>query len=105
MTPEGLDKIKQLPFVQKFGNTWTDDIKKALTDNNEMLAKWDVVARTALAYKNWDTAQKLVSQPATERNRALIQANMFDFEMYLPMFGEPGKEILSKLHAITAARK
>lgn len=104
-TPEGLDKIKQLPFVQKFGNTWTDDIKKALTDNNEMLAKWDVVARTALAYKNWDTAQKLVSQPATERNRALIQANMFDFEMYLPMFGEPGKEILSKLHAITAARK
>jgi len=106
-TPDtaSLDKIKQLPFVQRFGSDWIDDIKIALTDNNELLAKWDVVARTAQAYDNWNTAQKLVSEPATERNRALIQANMLDFEMYLPMFGDAGKEVLTKLRAIIAAHK
>ena len=98
--PENLDKIKRLPFVQKFGSGWIDDIKTALAGNNDLLTKWDTVSRTARAYNNWDNAQKLISEPTTERNRALIQANMLDFEMYLPMFGETGQEMLSKLRAV-----
>lgn len=99
-SPENLDKIKQMSFVQRFGNDWIDDVKIALAGHTELLAKWDTVARTAKAYHNWDTAQKLVSEPATERNRALIQANMLDFEMYLPMFGDSGQELLSRLRTI-----
>ena len=103
--PESLDAIEQLPFVQRYGSDWIDDIKTALTDNNELLAKWDIVSRTARAYNSWNIAQKLVSEQTTERNRALIQANMLDFEMYLPMFGNAGNEILTKLRAIIAAHK
>lgn len=102
---ESLEKIKQLSFVQRFGNDWIDDTKKALADNNELLAKWDVVTRTYQAFNNWDIAKKLVSEPATERSRAQIQANMLDFEMYLPMFGEQGKEVLSKLREIITPHK
>ena len=103
--PESLDKIEHLSFVQRFGSDWIDDIKTALADNNELLAKWKTVERTSRAYHNWDIAKQLVSEPLTEQNRALIQANMLDFEMYLPMFGEIGKEILSKLRQIIATHK
>jgi len=96
-TPEGLNKIKQLPFVKRFGHDWIDDIKPMLADDNEMLAKWDLVSRTDKAYRAWDSAKQLVSEPLTERSRAQIQADMLEFETYLPMFGEAGKEILAKL--------
>lgn len=102
-TPEGLDKIKQLPFVKRFGHDWLDDIKPMLADNNEMLAKWDVVIRTDKAYRAWNSAKQLVSQPLTERGRAQIQADMLEFETYLPMFGETGKEILAKLRKVMAS--
>ena len=96
-SPEGLTNIKKIPFVQRFGNEWIDDIRLMLKGNNEMLAKWDVVAQTDKAYRAWDSAKRLVSEPLTERSRAQIQADMLEFETYLPMFGETGKEILAKL--------
>lgn len=96
-TPEGLGKINQLPFVKKFGHDWVDNIKPMLANNNELLAKWDLVSRTDKAYRTWDTAKQLTSDPLTERSRAQIQADMLEFETYLPMFGEAGKELLTKL--------
>lgn len=104
-TTENLEIIKKLPFVQKFGNDWIGDIKTALAGNSEILAKWAVVARTAQAFNTWDSARNLISQPVTERSRALIQANMLDFEMYLPMFGKPGEEALAKLRNIISEHK
>lgn len=101
--PAGLDKIKKLPFVQKFGSDWVDDIKSALADNNELLAKWDTVVRTARAYQAWDLAQQLVSEPLTERSRAKIQADILEFETYLPMFGDTGKEMLAKLRTFLSS--
>ena len=96
-SPEGLATIKKLPFVQKLGSDWIDDIRLMLKGNNEMLSKWDIVARTDKAYHAWDTAKRLISEPLTERSRAQIQADMLEFETYLPMFGETGTEILTKL--------
>lgn len=98
-TPEGLDVIKELPFIQKFGSNWINDVKSALSDNSDLLSKWEIVARTAKAYSIWDLAKKLASEPLTERNRAQIQADMLEFETYLPMFGDTGKDVLVKLRA------
>ena len=102
-TPEGLNKIKQMPFIKRFGHDWIDDIKSMLVNDNEMLAKWDLVSRTDKAYHAWNSAKQLISEPLTESNRAQIQADMFEFETYLPMFGEPGKEMLSKLRTFMSS--
>ncbi len=99
-TPDGLEKIESLPCVKKFGSDWVDDIKTALADNNELLAKWDVVDRTYRAYNAWNSAKKLAMEPVTERSRALVQSNILEYETYLPMFGEAGNEILAKLRTL-----
>ena len=102
-TPDNLNKIKQLPFVQKFGNDWIYDIKSAIAFNPDMLAKWNVVIQTDKAYRIWDSAKRLLSETLTERNRAQIQADMPEFETYLPMFGDSGKEMLSKLRTFMSS--
>ena len=89
-TTEYLNTIKQLPFVQRFGNDWIDDIKSAIAFDRDMLSKWNNVAQ-------------LLSETLTERNRAQIQADMPEFETYLPMFGDSGKEMLSKLRTFMSS--
>lgn len=96
-TPEGLKQIEQLPFVQKFGNNWLEDIKVAVNGDKELSAKWDAVVRAAKAYQMWNSAKQLTSETLTDRSRAQIQADMQEFETYLPMFGESGNEMLAKL--------
>jgi hypothetical protein len=103
ITPEGLKKIKQLPFVRKFGNNWAEDIKSAISGDDSLLAKWDNVVRAEKAYQMWDSAKQLISETLTERNRAQIQADMPEFETYLPMFGEAGNEVLKKLRTFISS--
>ena len=102
-TPESLDTIKQLPFVQRFGNDWVEDIKSAIASNPDMLSKWKTVAQTDKAYRLWDSAKELLSETLTERNRAQIQADMPEFETYLPMFGDAGNEMLAKLRTFMSS--
>lgn len=102
-TPEGLKRIKQLPFVQKFGNNWLEDIRFALNGDTELQTKWEAVVRAAKAYQVWDSAKQLTSETLTERSRAQIQADMPEFETYLPMFGEPGEEMLAKLRTFISS--
>ncbi len=102
-TPESLNTVKQLPFVQKFGNDWIDDIKSAIAFDRDMSSKWNTVAQTDKAYRIWDSAKELLSETLTERNRAQIQADMPDFETYLPMFGDAGREVLSKLRTFMSS--
>ena len=102
-TPEGLEKIKSLPYVKQFGADWAQDIKSALASDKEALAKWDRVVRTDKAFQIWNSAQELVSETLTERNRAQIQADMPEFETYLPMFGDTGNEMLSKLRTFMSS--
>ena len=102
-TPESLNQIKQLSVVKRFGPDWAEDIKSALANDSEMLAKWDIVVRTDKAYKMWDSAKQLTSETLTERNRAQIQADMPEFETYLPMFGDMGNEMLAKLRTFMSS--
>ncbi len=102
-TLDGLNEIKNLPFVKNFGNDWIEDIKSSLAGDNVALAQWDNVVRTNRAYQMWDEAQQLVSETLTERNRAQIQADMPEFETYLPMFGDAGNELLSKLRTFMSS--
>ena len=102
-TLDGLNEIKNLPFVKNFGNDWIEDIKSSLAGDNTALAQWDNVVRTNRAYQMWDEAQQLVSETLTERNRAQIQADMPEFETYLPMFGDAGNELLSKLRTFMSS--
>lgn len=102
-THESLEKIKHLSFVSKFGNDWTRDINAALVSDPTLSAKWKVVIQTDKAYRIWDSAKELLSETLTERNRAQIQADMPDYETYLPMFGDSGKEMLTRLRTFMSS--
>ena len=102
-TPENLAKIKNMPVVQRFGTDWIENIKSSIVSDPEMLAKWRIVAKTDKAYRIWDSAKQLLSETLTERNRAQIQADMPEYETFLPMFGEQGKEALAKLRTFVSS--
>jgi hypothetical protein len=102
-TAEDLNKIKNMSIVRKFGSDWAQDIKAAIASDRDMLVKWHTVIQTDKAYKTWDSAQQLLSETLTERNRAQIQADMPEYETYLPMFGDSGKEMLVKLRTFMSS--
>lgn len=102
-TPEDLQTIKQLPFIQKFGNDWIVDVKSAIAFDKDLSSKWTRVIQTDTAYRIWDSAKELLSETLTERSRARIQADMPEFETYLPMFGDAGKEMLTKLRTFMSS--
>jgi hypothetical protein len=102
-TPQNLAQIKNMPVVQRFGNDWIEDIKSSIVSDSDMLEKWRVVAKTDKAYRIWDSAKKLLSETLTERNRAQIQADMPEYETYLPMFGDQGQEVLTKLRTFVSS--
>lgn len=104
-TQESLNNIKNMPLVRKFGNDWAQDIKAAIISRPDMLAKWNVVIQTNKAYKIWNSARELLSETLTERNRAQIQADMPEYETYLPMFGDSGKEMLSRLRTFMSSQQ
>ena len=104
-TQESLNNIKNMPLVRKFGNDWPQDIKAAIISRPDMLARWNVVIQTNKAYKIWDSARELLSETLTERNRAQIQADMPEYETYLPMFGDSGKEMLSRLRTFMSSQQ
>lgn len=102
-TIENVRAIKQLPFVQKFGNDWAKDIKAAIAHDSDLTSKWNNVVNTDRAYRIWDSAQRLLSETLTNRNRAQIQADMPEYETYLPMFGDAGQKILEKLRTFVSS--
>lgn len=102
-TPESLNKVEQLSAVKKFGPDWLEDVKAALVNDSELLNKWDIVIKTHKAYQMWDSAKRLTSEELTERDRARIQADMPEFETYLPMFGDAGNELLVKLRTFMSS--
>ena len=100
--PESLKEIKQLPFVQKFGDDWIEDIKSAVAPDLNLSEQWKRVVQTDTAYRIWDTTQKLLSETLTGRDRAQIQADMPEYETYLPMFGDAGRKALEKLRTFVS---
>ena len=95
---DGLDRIKQLPVVKSFGNEWVQKIRSLISAKHpELMQNWATVDQTYNAYMRWNTANDLVSDILTDRARAQLQADMPEYETYLPMFGDDGLKLLEKL--------
>lgn len=102
---EGLDRIQQLDVVKKFGDQWLVAIRSALSGHPDLLEKWSVVNKTYRAYYLWKVASDMLDQPLSERARAQLQADMPEYETYLPMFGAAGTELLEKLRSFITTMK
>ena len=100
---QGLNMISGLNAVRKFGDEWQSAIHGALSSNHAMLQKWDIVVKTYRAYQLWDTASEIINQPIDDRVRAEIQADMLEYETYLPMFGDAGTELLARLRTFVSS--
>lgn len=104
-TPDqsGLDKLTSMPVVRKFGEEWQIAIRSVLGRQPQLLPKWDIVKQTYDAYRLWNTANEIVANPLSERSRAQVQADMPEYETYLPKFGVQGIELLEKLRTVISA--
>lgn len=106
-TPDetGLNSLKQLSVIKKFGDQWLVAIRAALTAKPELIQKWDIISQTSQAYYLWNSANEIINQPLSERTRAQVQADMPEYETYLPMFGDAGVELLEKLRSFITTIK
>ncbi|MBO7559614.1 MAG: hypothetical protein J6T27_00440 [Alphaproteobacteria bacterium] len=102
-SPEGMDSFMNTPVIKKFGNDWVLMTQNALSNNPDALRKFDDIVRVSKAYNLWNKANDVLSQPATDRIRASLQVDMPEYETYLPMFGDEGKDLLRRLHGLTSS--
>lgn len=96
-TQEGLDDFTSLDVVRKFGEEWQVAITSLIQTKQHLRDKWATITHTFNAYKLWNAAKEVISNPLTERIRGQVQSDMPEFETYLPMFGDAGTELLTKL--------
>lgn len=99
----GLDKFTALDVVRQFGAEWPTAIRAILTERPHLLEKWATINQTYNAYKLWNTAHEIIANPLSERVRAQVQADMPEYETYLPMFGDAGSELLVKLRTFISS--
>jgi hypothetical protein len=104
-TQQGLIALQKLDVVKKFGDEWLVGIKTVLSDHPELQEKWKLVMQTQRAYHLWDMATQIVNQPLTERMRAQIQADMPEYETFLPMFADAGQQLLTRLRNFMKDKK
>ena len=104
-TPDqtGLDKFVGLGIIKNFGNEWPVALRAVLTQRPQLMQKLETIIKTYNAYKYWGIASEIVNTPLTERVRAQVQADMPEYETYLPMFGDAGNELLAKLRTIISS--
>lgn len=102
---DGLTRIQNLPVIKKFGDEWPVAIRAALAVHPELMDKWNVITKTYRAYYLWHVASDMLNEPLSERARAQLQADMPEYETYLPMFGESGDELLHKLRTFISTRE
>lgn len=102
---DGLHKLQQLPIIKKFGNQWLVAIRAVLSAKPQLLDKWLIVDKTYQAYHLWNVASDILRQPLSERTRAQLQADMPEYETYLPLFGDAGAELLKKLRSLITTIK
>ncbi len=102
---DGLDRFLSLAVVKRFGEEWPVAMRAVLANRPELMEQWTVVNQTFNAYRLWDAAHQIISQPLSERIRAQVQADMPEYETYLPMFGDAGNELLVRLRTFISSLK
>ena len=95
-TPDqmGLDRFMALDIVREFGEEWQTTIRAVLNAKPQLLDN---------AYRLWDTANQIIANPISERARAQVQADMPEYETYLPMFGDAGTDLLTRLRTFISS--
>ena len=103
---DGLTRIEQLAIVKSLGTEWLQKIRSLIASKHpEFMQQWTIVDQTYNAYMRWNMANDLTSNIITDRARAQLQADMPEYETYLPMFGDAGMELLGKLRASISSLK
>ena len=103
---DGLNKIEQLSVIKSFGSEWLQKIHSFISVKHpELLQNWATIDQTYNAYMRWNTANDLVSNPLSDRSRAQLQADMPEYETYLPMFGQDGINLLERLRTSISSLK
>ena len=100
---EGLDAFTSLDIVKHFGEQWIGTINSVIQHKKHLQDKWKTIIHTFNAYRLWSSANEVISKPLTERIRAQVQADMPEYETYLPMFGHAGNELLVKLRTFISS--
>ncbi len=100
---DGLNSFMSLGVVREFGEEWQTAIRSILNARPQLLNQWNIVNQTYNAYRLWDMAHEIIANPISERARAQVQADMLEYETYLPMFGDAGVELLAKLRTFVSS--
>lgn len=100
---DGLNSFMSLGVVREFGEEWQTAIRSILNARPQLLNQWNIVNQTYNAYRLWDMAHEIIANPISERARAQVQADMLEYETYLPMFGDAGVELLTKLRTFVSS--
>lgn len=100
---EGLDAFTSLDVIKHFGEQWPEIISSVIQSKKHLQDKWAAVKHTFNAYRLWASANEVISKPLTERVRAQVQADMPEYETYLPMFGDAGNKLLTKLRTFISS--
>jgi hypothetical protein len=96
---EHLDNIKSLPIVKKFGDRWRAGIRSILK-NDSLNEIWRSVLQADSAIRLWGRAAEILSSTPSDLLRAEVQADMPEYETYLPMFGKEGLDVLARLRQL-----
>lgn len=99
----GLENFISTPVVRRLGADWSSTIRTVLTNDQDLLDKFDQIARMWNAYNIWIKAKDFMKQPMNDRVRAQLQADLPEYETYLPMFGEEGTDLLRRVHSVISS--
>ncbi len=101
----GLENLEKNSSIKKLGEDWPQQLR-AIMDMNEgsyqevVLEKLKLAEKLHNAVRLWYKAQEYIATPQSDRLRAEVQADLPEFETYLPMFGDAGQDLLVKVRAL-----
>jgi len=94
---EHVGRIKRLALVRRFGDNWPSGVRGILREA-PLLAAWGAVLRAESALRYWNRASEILGAAnPTEFMRAEVQADLPEYETYLPVFGAAGTDVLTRL--------
>ena len=102
---DGIKRLMENPAIKQFGPEWQAAVRNAIAYNPQLQQRWDTIIRTYRAYQLWDTASAIIQTPISDRARAQVQADMPEYETYLPMFGDAGSVLLGRLRTFISPSK